>query len=289
MTVDRRGRRRGDLGLLWADGIGGALERGGKGDAVGIHRTPTVTGSHIHVVAAALVLALGIAAGCGPSEEDIRADVDKECVGLVARLSELEAEPAFRQLAAAAGEAGLRFGGAAYRIEDISSEGSAVDLAAALHAASDAYDEVERQLIRREYASLPQTAAAGKSALAQALAAAESLGATDCLGVDVRIGYFTIAADRAEAAAAKIGAYRRLPGRSVNAACARYAADTGIIFWKFGLRAYASELIESEPAARDYLKMVEDMVAIRTALDVTIARELGRRAAGTTSGGSMRS
>ena len=90
---------------------------------------------------------------------------------------------------------------------------------------SRAYGDIEDQITTRDYASLAQTRVAGEAALADALAAAESLGATDCAGIGVRIGYFAIAADGAEAAAARIaptGDYVT----DVNAACARFAEDT---------------------------------------------------------------
>ena len=221
------------------------------------------------MVAASLILATGVIVGCEPSQEEITAKIDQVCVGLVEDLSELEADPDFTMLREAASEAAPDIGFAAYRIEELSSEGPAADLALALRALKDAYYDIEDQITTRDYASLAQTRVAGEAALDDALLAAESLGATECAGIGDRIGYFAIAADGAEAAAARIaptGDYVT----DVNAACARFAEDTFGVMLKLNMRSLVADDGEVTTDAGDYIEAIEDLILISTALDTLV-------------------
>jgi len=234
------------------------------------HRTPALVRSRAYGVAASLILASGVVAGCGPSQDEIRADINETCVDLIEDLSELDADPAFPLLAVAADEAGFEFGAAAFQVEGISAEGPADEFASALHALSDSYDDLEKQVATRDYALLAQTRMAGEAALADALSSAESIGATDCMGIGVRVEYFAIAADGAEAAAARIaptGDYVT----DVDAACARYANDTFAVSLKLNLQSLIGDHIEVTPDAGDYIEAVEDLLVIGIALDVLVS------------------
>jgi hypothetical protein len=219
----------------------------------------------------ALVLALTGVTACGPSEEEILADLNEACAGMVEDLAALPAEPTFEELTTVAREAGYEVGGAAYRVEDISKTSSASEFADALHALSGAYDDIKDQIEDREYAALAQTREAGEAALATALSAAETLGAPDCARIGLRIDYFAIAADGAAAAAALIaptGDYVT----DVNAACARYAEDTFGVFLKLDLQALVQD--DSDVTAGEYIAATEDLIVVVSALEV-LARELG--------------
>jgi hypothetical protein len=243
-----------------------------KGDIMGSRRTAGLLRDRVFGIAASLALVSGVVAGCGPSgpsEDEIRADIDEVCAGLVRDLSKLDAEPEFTVVALRADQAGYEYGMAGYRVGEISKEGAAKELASALDALEDASRDLEEHVTWRDYASLAGTREGGESALADALAAAESLGATECSGIGVRIGYFALAADGAEAAAAAIAPTGDYVA-DVNAACARYAEDTDIIFWNMGMRAAVSEYVDLPSTARDYLDMVEDLAVISRALGLLI-------------------
>ena len=110
---------------------------------------------------------------------------------------------------------------------------------------------------------------AGEAALADALAAAASLGATDCAGIGVRIGYFAIATDGAEAAAARIaptGDYVT----DVNAACARFAEDTFGVMLKLNLQSLLTDDGEVTSDAGTYIEAIEDTLVIGTATETLI-------------------
>lgn len=229
-------------------------------------RTSALPGRRALTVAASLIIASGALAGCGPSEQEIRADLNEVCLDLVEDLSGLDAEPAFGLLAYAADEARHEFGSAAYQVGDISSEGSADELASALDAISDAYDDLEAQLTRREYASLAATREAAQAALADALAAAQALGADDCEGIGVRAGYFDIAAEGADEALARIAPTGDYVA-DVNAACGRYAGDTLAVSLKYQLQAFLTGDTVA-PDAGDYIEAIEDLLVLGIALDV---------------------
>lgn len=235
---------------------------------MGSHRTPALACGRASVVAA-LILTAGVIVACEPSQDQIRADIDEICVGLVGELSALKASRDFALLAEAADEAGFDIAAAAYRVEDISTKGPADEFASALHALSRAYDDIEDQITTRDYASLAQTRVAGEAALADALSAAESLGATDCAGIGVRIGYFSNAADGAAAAAARIaptGDYVT----DVNAACARFAEDTLGVMLKLNLQSIVADKGEVTTDAGDYIEAIEDLLVIGTATETLI-------------------
>lgn len=239
---------------------------------MGSHRTPAQLGNRASAAVVSLILASGVVVACEPSQDEIRADINEVCVDLVEDLSGLEENPAFPLLAEAADEAGFDLGAAAYQVEDISTKSPADEFASALHALDRSYSDIEDQITTRDYASLTQTRAAGEAALADALSAAESLGATDCLGIGVRVGYFAIAADGAEAAAARIaptGDYVT----DVNAACARFAEDTFAVMLKLNLQSLVADDGESTTDAGAYIEGIEDLLVIGTALDVLV-REL---------------
>jgi len=239
------------------------------GIAVGPYRAPGLVRERACAAVASLILASGVVAGCEPSQDEIRADINEVCVKLVEDLSALDANPAFAQLAEPADEAGFDIGAAAYRVEDISTKSPADELASALHALSDAYGDLVTQVGTRYYALLPQTRVAGETALVEALAAAESTGATDCLGIGVRVGYFAIAEDGAEAAAARIaptGDYVT----DVNAACARFAEDTFGVMLKLNLQSLIADDGEVTTGAGAYIEAIEDLLVIGTALETLI-------------------
>jgi hypothetical protein len=214
-------------------------------------------------------LVTGLVAGCGPSESEIRADVDQVCVELTDDLFELDAEPTFRQLASAADEAGFDFAVAKNRIEDIADTDEVSELADALDRANDAYDDLERQITRREYESLANTGREGEAAIAAAVDAAESIGAANCRDVGTRADYFALAAEGAQAAAvetAPTGDYVS----DVTAACTRYADDTAFVFLKLNLQSLIADAVDAPPSAGDYIEMVEDLLTIGIALDVLV-------------------
>jgi len=219
-------------------------------------------------IAASLFLLSGVVAGCGPSQDEIRADINEVCVDLIRDLSKLEAEPGFEVLAIRANEAGYEHRMAAYEVREVSKEGAADEFASALDALNDSYRDLEEQLTWRDYASLARTRQGGEAALADALAAGESLAATDCAGIGVRVGYFAIAADDADAAAAAMapsGDYVT----DVNAACARFADDTFAVRFKLGLQS-ALDIDTGTTSARDYLEAIEELGVVTTALGLLI-------------------
>ncbi len=236
---------------------------------MGRHRLPGLDRARAWGIAVSLILASGVLVGCEPSQEEIRGKIDQVCARLVDDLAALEADPAFAQLAELADEAGFDIGAAAYRVEDISTKSPAEELTSTLHTLSRAYGDIEDQITTRDYASLAQTRVAGEAALADALAAAASLGATECAGIGVRIGYFAIAADGAEAAAARIaptGDYVT----DVNAACARFATDTFAVMLKLNLQSLLAEDGVVRTDAGAYIEAIEDSLVIGIATETLI-------------------
>lgn len=210
-------------------------------------------------------------AGCGPSEDDIRADIAAICEEMVADLGELPPDPPFPGLVDASAGAASEIAQARFEIEELSPGGGQkadVDaLSAGLDALDDAYDALEKQIEDREYASLAQTQQTGDAALAQVVAAAQAVGASDCEEVGVRADYFVIGAAGAEAAAAAIaptGDYTA----DVNAACNRFTEDTFEVMFRLNLEAQLD--IESTPDAGGYLEAIEDIATITGALDVLV-------------------
>jgi hypothetical protein len=210
-------------------------------------------------------------AGCGPSEDDIRADIAAICEEMVADLGELPADPPFTSLVDASADAASEIAQARFEIEDLSPGGDQetdVDaLLAGLLALDDAYDALGEQIEDREYASLAQTQQAGDAALANVVAAAPAVGVPDCEDVGVRADYFAIGVAGAEAAAAAIaptGDYTA----DVNAACDRFTEDTFEVMLRLNLRAQLD--IESTPDAGQYLEAIEDIATITGALDVLV-------------------
>jgi hypothetical protein len=239
--------------------------------------TPEVPSSHatgrahraragVAIVLTALVV--GPLAGCGPSDDEIRADVDRLCDDLTDDLEELEAEPSFGRLVGTAEEARTDFGAAAFRVDDIADTDEVNELAAAIRAVRDAYDDLHEQITRRQYESLAATRQAGEAAIAAAVEAAEAVGATRCGGISTRVAYFELAEAGGEVAAAAIaptGDYVT----DVNAACARYADDTAILLVKLNMQSFLAEA-GAEPSAGDYVAMIEDLIDIHVALEVLI-------------------
>jgi hypothetical protein len=212
-----------------------------------------------------------VLAGCGPSEDDIRADIAAICEEMVADLGELPADPAFAELGDASAGADSQIGQAGFEIEDLSPGGDQktdVDaLLAGLRALEDAYDALGEQIQDRDYASLPQTQQDGDAALADVVAAAQAVGVPDCEEAGVRADYFAIGAAGAEAAAAAIaptGDYTA----DVNAACNRFTEDTFEVMFRLNLQAQLD--IESTPDAGQYLEAIEDIATITGALDVLV-------------------
>jgi hypothetical protein len=239
------------------------------GIVVGPYRAPGLVRERVCAALASLILASGVIAGCEPSQEEIRGKIDQVCARLFRDLSELEADPDFIWIAEEAHLAATLTGVAGYEVEDVSTKSPADEFASALDALSSAYDDVEGQVSTRDYASLAQTRVAGEAALADALAAAESLGATDCAGIGVRIGYFAIAEDGAEAAAARIaptGDYVT----DVNAACARFAEDTLGVMLKLNLQSLVANDGEVTTDAGSYIEAIEDLLVIGTAIETLI-------------------
>jgi hypothetical protein len=237
---------------------------------VGRDRPAALAGLRVRGIAAAGLIICASVAGCGPSEADIRASLADVCVDIVEGLSELPAGPLFEELPGAADAAGYEVGGGAYQVEKASSTEDATAFADALHALSDAYRDLDRQITTRDYRALAQTRLTGEAALADALTAARALGLPDCEGVGLRVDYFGIAADGADAALARIaptGDYVV----DVDAACARYSADTLPVYLKVGL----GSLVETdgEVTAGEYIEAIEDILVIERSLGVLV-REL---------------
>jgi hypothetical protein len=221
-------------------------------------------------IAAAGLLISASLAGCGPSEAEIRASLNDVCVDIVDGLSELPAGPAFEELPDAADVAGHEVSGGAFEIEDASSSEAATAFAAALRTLGGAYRVLDRQISTRDYGALAQTRLAGEAALADAVTAAKALGMPDCEGVGLRIGYFAIAAEGADAALALIaptGDYVV----DVDAACARYSADTLAVYLKVGLGSLLET--DSDVSAGEYIEAIEDLAVIERSLGVLV-REL---------------
>ena len=65
-------------------------------------RTPVPARDRARTIAAALLLVSSVVVGCGPSQDEIRADIDEACRGLLRDLSGLQADPPYGQLALAA-------------------------------------------------------------------------------------------------------------------------------------------------------------------------------------------
>jgi hypothetical protein len=152
----------------------------------------------------ALVALAVVAVACGPSDEQIAADVDEICAGMMADLETLHPDPGFGLLPEVAGKAAHEFGAAAFRMEEVAREGRDDPLAVALHDVSDAYRDIERQITKREYGLLPDTRRTGEAAPAEAIEAAADVGAANCLELDLPSGYFAVGADGAAEAAAAI-------------------------------------------------------------------------------------
>ena len=240
---------------------------------VGPRRGPALVRNRVAAVIASLVVVSSVIGGCGPSEEEIRADINEVCVELIADLSELKAKPGFRRLEEVAAEAGTKIGVAGNRIEDISNDGPAAEFATALDALGGSYWDLGWQVRTRDYGALVQTSAAGDASLADALAAAESVGATDCLRIGIRARYFDIAAARAAAAAAEIAPTGDYVA-DVSAACARYVDDTSLIFRKLGIRASFRQMIPEDVelpySVHHRLEWSKDLTDIGIALEVLI-------------------
>jgi hypothetical protein len=204
------------------------------------------------------------------SEAEIRASLADVCVDIVEGLTELPVDPSFEQLPDAADAAGYEVGGGAYQVEKASSSEDATAFADALHALGSAYRALDRQISTRDYEALAQTRQDGEAALADAVTAAKALGMPDCEGVGLRVDYFHIAADGAAAALARIaptGDYVV----DVDAACARYSADTLLVYLKVGL----GSLLETDGdvTAGEYIEAIEDILVIERSLGVLL-REL---------------
>lgn len=213
---------------------------------------------------------------CGPSQADIRSDIEDICSELTVDLGELDAAPSFALLPDLAEEAAHEIGAAAFNVDDVSESASVVALADSLHALSDAYRAMERQITGRDYESLAQTRQDGEGALAAALAAADEIQATGCDGIASRSTYFAIGSDGASTAAAAIaptGDYVVDAG----AACERYAADVFPVLLKLNLQSMISSDVDATPDAGAYLEAVEDILVINRALRALV-RELGNLA-----------
>lgn len=237
---------------------------------MGRGRLAALASVRVRAVAAAGLLIGGSLAGCGASEAEIRASLNDVCVDIVEGLSELPADPMFEQLPDVADAAGYEVGGGAYQVEEVSSTEDATAFADALHELSNAYRDLDRQISTRDYGALAQTRLNGEAALADAVTAAKALGMPDCEGVGLRVDYFVIAADGAEAALARIaptGDYVV----DVDAACARYSADTLAVYLKVGLGSLVQT--DSDVSAGEYIEAIEDILVIERSLGVLV-REL---------------
>ena len=87
--------------------------------------------------------------------------------------------------------------------------------------------------------------------------------------IGVRIGYFAIAADGAEAAAARIaptGDYVT----DVNAACARFAEDTFAVMLKLNLQSLLADDGVVRTDAGAYIEAIEDSLVIGIATETLI-------------------
>lgn len=228
-------------------------------------------GRRLRVGVILAVTTLVLLAGCGPSEDEIRADIAVICEEMVADLGELPADPPFPGLVDASAGAASEIAQARFEIEDFSPGGAQkadVDaLLAGLLALDNAFDALEKQIEDREFASLAQTQQAGDAALADVVASAQAVGVPDCEEVGVRADYFAIGAAGAEAAAATIaptGDYTA----DVDAACNRFGEDTFEVMLRLNLQAQFD--IESSPDAGQYLEAIEDLATITGALDVLV-------------------
>jgi len=219
------------------------------------------------------VLVVLIATGCGPSDDEVRADLADICDETVTALEALPAEPSFAELPGAAEEAWSALLGATDDIGDLDAGdlGDEVDdLEASMRELEGAYFDIGYRIEERDYAALAETQQTGEAATAAVVEVARDAGVPECEEIGARAEYFSIATAGGEAVAADIAPTGDYVA-DVDAACARFAEDTAEVFLRLGLQSALD--VEIEPDAGDYIQAVEDRSTITRALR-SLVREL---------------
>ena len=219
------------------------------------------------------VVVVLIATGCGPSDDEVRADLAVICAETVTALEALPAEPSFVVLPGAAEEAWSAVLGAIDDIGDLDAGdlGEEVDdLEAGMRELEGAYSDIGYRIEERDYAALTETQQTGEAATAAVVEAAREAGVPECEEIGVRAEYFSIASAGGEGAAAAIAPTGDYVA-DVDAACARFAEDTAEVFLRLGLQSALD--VGIEPEAGDYIQAAEDRSTITRALR-SLVREL---------------
>ena len=224
-------------------------------------------------VAVGAVLVVLIATGCGPSDDEVRADLADICDETVTALAALPAEPSFAELPVAAEEAWSALLGATDDVGgvDAGDLGDEVDdLEASMRDLQDAYNDIGNRIEARDYAALVDTQQTGEAASAAVVEAARGVGVPGCEEIGARAEYFSIATAGGEAAAADIAPTGDYVA-DADAACGRFSEDTLEVLTRLGFQSALD--IEVEPDAADYIQAVEDRSTITRALR-SLVREL---------------